>query len=1065
MPSIDEDFFTNNIMPHECRLRDITYSAPITVDIEYTRGRNIVKKNGVKIGQMPIMLGSSNCWLTDKTHQELANIGECPYDPRGYFVIRGVEKVVLIQEQMSKNRIIVEVDPKRNIFAHVTSSTHETKSRTAIICHNEKFAMKHNIFTEDIPVCIIFKAMGIESDQEIAQLIGTNPKFLEEMSLSLIESSRQQVLTQEQALNYIGVRVKSKINRSGPNATVKSRRDEAFDILKEVVLAHVEVKNNSLLQKCRFIALMVRRIIETKEDPSKIDDKDYYGNKRLELAGQLISLLFEDTFKRFQSDLQKQINLNLPRHKNKKEAFDVHTCFRTDTITMSLENAISTGNWSLKRFKMERAGVTQVLSRLSFIAALGMMTRINSQFEKTRKISGPRSLQPSQWGMLCPSDTPEGESCGLVKNLALTTHVTTDQPVEALVNLCINLGMEDASLLVGTELYDPNTFLIFINGIPMGVHRNPQKFLENFRLLRRKGKINEFVSIYFQQSKPDSKLQSALHIACDGGRLVRPLIIVENGRPLIKQEHIDEISMGIRTFNDCIKEGRIEYIDVNEENNTLIALSENDLSPNTTHMEIDPLTILGCVAGLIPYPHHNQSPRNTYQCAMGKQAIGSIGYNQMNRVDTVLLLLVYNQRPLVKTKTIEMINYEKLPAGQNASVAIMSYSGYDIEDAVVLNRASIDRGFGRVIYIRRHEANIKKYADRSSDLISMPPEQVREGGIRKEDLPFPLQRFHALDKDGIAKIGSKLGKGDIWLNKYTPVESETNLFLNKNREIDYNPSPESYKGTAPSYVDRIQLSSNPEKQFQIKLIARQTRRPEIGDKFSSRHGQKGVVGIIVPQEDMPFAENGWCPDLIMNPHGFPSRMTVGKLMELMSGKAGVLEGDFKYGTAFAGDKVEEMGKILVKHGYSYFGKDYLTSGLTGEPLQCYVFCGPVYYQRLKHMVQDKMHARPRGPMTSLTRQPTEGRSRGGGQRLGEMERDCLIGYGAASLLNERLMISSDMCDVFVCDKCGFFGYKSYCNYCKDKTQVYNVKMPYACKLLLQELTCMNIRPKLKLKDA
>lgn len=312
-------------MPHECRLRDVTYGAPITVDISYTRGRNIINKNGVKIGQMPIMLGSSNCWLSAKTDQELAKIGECPYDPRGYFIIRGVEKVVLIQEQMSKNRIIVEFDPKHNIIAQVTSSTRETKSRTAILCANEKFVMKHNIFTEDIPICIILKAMGIESDQEIAQLVGTHTKFLEEMSLSLLESSKYEVLTQEQALNYIGTRIKSKLNRTGPNSVIKSRRDEAFDILKEVVLAHVEVKDNSLLSKCRFIALMIRRIIETKEDPSKIDDKDYYGNKRLELAGQLISLLFEDTFKRFQSDLQRQINLNLPKHRNKKEPFDVHT--------------------------------------------------------------------------------------------------------------------------------------------------------------------------------------------------------------------------------------------------------------------------------------------------------------------------------------------------------------------------------------------------------------------------------------------------------------------------------------------------------------------------------------------------------------------------------------------------------------------------------------------------------------------------------------------------------------------------------------------------------------------
>ena len=489
--------------------------------------------------------------------------------------------------------------------------------------------------------------------------------------------------------------------------------------------------------------------------------------------------------------------------------------------------------------------------------------------------------------------------------------------------------MEDSNLLLGTELYDLNSFLVYINGVPMGVVRNSQLFLRNFKLLRRKGKVNEFVSIYFQKAKPGSDMQSSIHIACDSGRLIRPLIIVDKGRSLLNDEDICQIEKGEKSFNDLIKQGKIEYIDVNEENNTLIALDESQISYKTTHMEIDPLTILGCVAGLIPYPHHNQSPRNTYQCAMGKQAIGSIGYNQMNRVDTMLLLQVYNQKPLVKTKTIEMINYEKLPAGQNACVAIMSYSGYDIEDAIVLNKASVDRGFGRIMHLRRYESAIKKYDNRTSDIISKPPAQATPkvpGGY----IEGQFMKYRNLDRDGMAKVGAKLNRGDVWLNKYTPGNSSSRSLSGHLVEIDYNPTPETYKGGAPGYVDRMQISSNPDKEFEVKVITRQTRRPELGDKFSSRHGQKGVVGIIVPQEDMPFAEDGWCPDLVMNPHGFPSRMTIGKMMELISGKAGVLKGEFKYGTAFAGDKIEDQ---LVKYGYSYYGKDYLTSGITGEPLK------------------------------------------------------------------------------------------------------------------------------------
>jgi DNA-directed RNA polymerase III subunit RPC2 len=422
---------------------------------------------------------------------------------------------------------------------------------------------------------------------------------------------------------------------------------------------------------------------------------------------------------------------------------------------------------------------------------------------------------------------------------------------------------------------------------------------------------------------------------------------------------------------------------------------------------------------------------------MGKQAIGSIGYNQMNRVDTLLHLMTYPQKPLVKSRTIEICNFEKLPAGQNASVAIMSYTGYDIEDAVVLNQASLDRGFGRAMYLRRYQTNLKKYPNGAEDIIAkapeIPPATDKRAGM--------LKRYHALDKDGMARIGEKLNDGDVFINKHVPdavsmkqLESMHNQVDQKTllEKLEFKPETQTFKGPNPVYVDRLIVTSNLEDYRVVKMMTRQTRVPEIGDKFSSRHGQKGVVGLIVPQEDMPFSErDGWCPDLVMNPHGFPSRMTVGKMIELIAGKAGVLEGECKYGTAFGGDPVDEMGKLLLKHGYSFDGKDLLMSGITGEMIPSFVFSGPVYYQRLKHMVQDKMHARARGRYTVLTRQPTEGRSRDGGLRVGEMERDCLIGYGAASLIMERLMLSSDAFHVYVCNDCGFIGYEGHCNYCSS----------------------------------
>jgi DNA-directed RNA polymerase III subunit RPC2 len=1058
-PNIEEDMEVIASTPHVCRLRDLTYSAPITVDIQYTRGSELVTRSGVLIGRIPIMLRSCRCALRGKTDEELAKLQECPLDPGGYFIVKGVEKVVLTQEQLSKNRIIVELDSKSSVSASVTSSTHERKSRTVITTKHGRLHLKHNTIGDDIPVVAVLRAMGATSAQEIVQMVGSEPELQDAMAPSIEECMEMGLLTQAQCLEYIGIRIRAKrttsslsgIQGSSSSSSKKSgfsRAEEAMNVLGSVVLSHIPVVGDDFRSKRLFIALMIRRILLTQLGRSKLDDKDYYGNKRLELAGQLISLLFEDLFKRFNADLKRVADHFLGKP-NRANPFDVINSIRTDTITMGMSQALSTGNWSLKRFKMERAGITQQLSRLSYIAALGMMTRVTSQFEKTRKVSGPRALQPSQWGMMCPSDTPEGEACGLVKNLALLANVTSDAATEPLQRLCYDLGTEDAELLCGEEIHS-GAYLVLVNGLIIGVHRRPYRLAQAFRRLRRAGVVGQFVSVYVHD-----ELRS-VNIAGDGGRICRPLIIVDQGRPRLLGRHLRDLQGGVIDFDSLFSMGVLEYLDVNEENNCMVALSEETITRDTTHLEIDPVTILGVVAGIIPYPHHNQSPRNTYQCAMGKQAMGTIAYNQFERIDTVLYLLVYPQKPMVRTRVIDMIRFDQVPAGQNAIIAVMSYSGYDIEDAIVLNKASLDRGYGRCIVMKKFMTHVRSYANQTHDELAPPPEEFMTSS----------RRFTNIDEDGLVKVGRTVEPDDYLVHRRMPLNTTELLTEQPAAVVQYKSAPLSYKGAESAVVDKVMVTSSPTDHTIIKVLMRQVRRPELGDKFSSRHGQKGVCGLIVNQSDLPFTDEGICPDMIMNPHGFPSRMTVGKMIELIAGKAGLQDGKRRYGTAFGGDKVADISAALVSAGYHYAGKECLTSGITGEPLRGYIFFGPMYYQKLKHMVMDKMHARARGPRANLTRQPTEGRSRDGGLRLGEMERDCLIGYGASMLLLERLMLSSDVFDAEVCtsSECGgLLAYNGWCQYCRSGRHVRPVRMPYACKLLFQELQSMNIVPRLKLE--
>lgn len=798
LPSIEEDAFTSTAaIPFECRLRDCTYSAPIYVDVKYRRGQQIVTTKRVPIGRIPIMLHSSKCVLYEKSQSQLEALKECPHDPGGYFIVKGVEKVILMQEQLSKNRMIIEFDAKGHISAAITSSTHERKSRCSIVVkptsHGHRVYLKHNTLGDDIPIAIILKAMGMESDQEIAELVGSTDRRIANIFVnSMEEPCASHVKTQKQALMYVGEAVRAKHRALSTGGyllqyTSHARRsvsaeEEALDVLAHVVLSHVPVINYDFVAKRTYIGHVAKRALAALLDSSLLDDKDYYGNKRLELAGQLLSLLFEDLFKRFNTDLKRSADLVLQKQ-NRTAVFDIvkSTIWRTDTLTHGFVHAISTGNWVLKRFKMDRAGVTQVLSRLSYVSALGMMTRVNSQFEKTRKTSGPRALQPSQWGMLCPADTPEGDTCGLVKNLALLANVTTDAEVEKTKLSCFDLGVEQLGHLDGITLNShTSAYLVFLNGLVIGACSRPRKLAHALRWMRRSNRIGEFISVYVHS------VHRAIYIACDGGRVCRPLIIVTHGKsqlappqaPALVGSHSQETRLKAPSVSvdRLTAKGVVEYVDVNEENNCFVALDESEVTPRHTHLELDPTTILGIVAGLVAFPHHNQSPRNTYQCAMGKQAMGSVATNQYERMDALLYSLIYPQKPMVKSRILDLVHFDALPGGCNATLAVMSCSGYDIEDAIVLNRDALDRGILRCLAVKKHQASIRRYANGAFDRTIGPPPLA---SFVRGTNDTRYTRYSALDNDGICRVGERLNEQSIMINREMPIEDCDLLSSNK----------------------------------------------------------------------------------------------------------------------------------------------------------------------------------------------------------------------------------------------------------------------------------------------
>ena len=1017
---IEADGSSSLITPAEAKIRSLTYAAPITLEITVKKDDQI-DSEVVEIGKMPVMVKSKVCNTDGMLKDELIKSGHDPIDPGGYFMIKGNERVMVMAEDLAENQPFIETDSKGNLNLKLFSL--RGTYRIPILISEGKDGLFNISFSKfkDIPVIVVLKALGMIKESDIQKYIG---KETDSVIVNFYEFV--DIATREDAMMYIS----EKINLQGTKKEILDRVKQRID---SYLFPHIGQKKEDRIKKAVTLCKLIKQFLIAKENPNIRTNKDHYANKRVRLSGDLLSTLFRVNL----GILIRDIQYSLQKATKKKKFFSIKIIAKSTLFSHRVESAIATGSWT-----GERSGITQNMDKTNYLSIISQLQKVSSMLPSEQENFMARTLDPTHYGRFCPIETPEGTEIGLRKNLAILARVSTrtDFDKDMFFKDMDSEGL-DKEGIEGTE--------IFFNGVFIGTVKSPGEFVKKIREKRRNSELPIQMNIRY-----DSNLKY-ISISTEPGRVLRPLIIVENGIPKLKDEHLLKIEQGETGWEDLVNGGIIEYLDASEEENALVALHEDDLTSEYTHLEIDSIDIFGVITSLVPYGNHDQSSRLNRGSKTQKQALGLYSANYLIRLDTDVSILQYPQKPIVRSFIYDTLNI--YPAGQNLVVAIMTYEGYNMQDALVLNKGSIDRGVGRSFYFKPYSVVEMNYAGGLKDEIAIPEKDA--SGYKTE------ASYKFLESDGIVSPEAEVNGGEVLIGKMSPPK-----FLSEAREISIRTKKESsvsMKQEERGTVESIFITDDNDGNKIVQVKTRDLRIPELGDKFATSHGQKGVIGLLADEEDIPFTSKGIRPDIIFNPHGLPSRMTVGYLLELLAGKVGCLKGEVIDGTSFSGASKEELEEQLKEFGFRYDGKETMYNGVTGKKMTAKIFIGNLYYLKLRHMVANKLHGRASGKVALLTRQPIEGRARGGALRLGEMEQQALVAHGASLLLKERY--DSDKVVLPICIHCGSVAIedniknKKICSVCASE-DVDLVEVSYAFKLLVEELQGFHIHTTFGLKN-